>query len=146
MNILKYSLKLLPLRDRRLLTIASIFQVLLSFLDLAGVAIIGVLGSLTVNGVQSREPGNRVESVLRFVHLDNQTFQFQAAALGVLAALLLMSRTLLSVFFSRRTMYFLSRRGANISSQLLAKLLNQSYLQVNSRSVQESIFSIMSGV
>jgi ATP-binding cassette subfamily C protein len=78
---------------------ASIFQVLLSFLDLAGVAIIGVLGSLTVNGVQSRKPGNRVESVLSFLQLDDRTFQFQAASLGVLAALLLMSRTLLSVFF-----------------------------------------------
>jgi ABC-type multidrug transport system fused ATPase/permease subunit len=125
---------------------ASVFQILLSFLDLAGVIVIGVLGSLTVNGVQSKKPGNRVESVLNFLHLDGNSFQFQAAALGVLAAVLLMSRTLLSVFFSRRTMFFLSRRGANISSTLLAKLLNQSYLNVNARSVQETIFSIMSGV
>jgi ABC-type multidrug transport system fused ATPase/permease subunit len=137
---------MLPRRDRRLFTIAALFQVFLSFLDLAGVALVGVLGSLSVRGVQSKEPGNRVGAVLEFMNLDGQSLQFQVAILGVSAAVLLLSRTFLSVFFSRRTMYFLSRRSANISSQLTAKLLNQNYLEVNSRSVQESIFAIMSGV
>ena len=144
--LVKYSLAMLPKRDRRLLAIAALFQVLLSFLDLAGVALIGVLGSLSVRGVQSQEPGNRVGAVLEFMNLDGQSLQFQVGILGVSAAVLLLSRTFLSVFFSRRTMYFLSRRGANISSQLTAKLLNQNYLEVNSRSIQESIFAIMSGV
>lgn len=144
--LVKYSLAMLPRRDRRLLAIAAVFQVILSFLDLAGVALIGVLGSLSVRGVQSQEPGNRVAMVLEFLNLDGQSLQLQVGILGVGAATLLLSRTFLSVFFSRRTMYFLSRRGANISSQLTAKLLNQNYLEVNSRSVQESIFAIMSGV
>jgi len=145
-SLLKYSIKLLPNRDRRLLAVASLLQVFLSFLDLAGVAIIGVLGSLSVNGVQSREPGNRVSSVIKFLNLDGQTFQYQAAFLGILAATLLMTRTFLSVLFSRRIMHFLGQRGASISSQLIAKLLNQNYLEVNSRSVQETIFAITSGV
>jgi ABC-type multidrug transport system fused ATPase/permease subunit len=144
--LLKYSLAMLPRRDRRLLGIAAVFQVLLSFLDLAGVALIGVLGSLSVRGVQSQEPGNRVGAVLEFMNLEDQSLQLQVAILGVSAAVLLLSRTFISVFFSRRTMYFLSRRGANISSELTAKLLNQNFLEVNSRSVQESIFAIMSGV
>jgi ABC-type multidrug transport system fused ATPase/permease subunit len=144
--IVKFALHLLPKRDRGLLAIASVFQVGLSFLDLAGVALIGVLGSLSVNGVQSKQPGDKVSSVLVFLNLDGRPFQYQAAALGGFAALILFSRTLLSVFFSRRTMYFLSRRGANISSDLVSKLLNQSYLEVKSRSTQETIFALTSGV
>jgi ATP-binding cassette subfamily C protein len=68
---------MLPRRDRRLFTIAALFQVFLSFLDLAGVALVGVLGSLSVRGVQSKEPGNRVGAVLEFMNLDGQSLQFQ---------------------------------------------------------------------
>jgi ABC-type multidrug transport system fused ATPase/permease subunit len=43
-------------------------------------------------------------------------------------------------------MYFLSRRGATISSDILSRLLNQNYLEINSRSTQETIYSLTSGV
>lgn len=145
-KLVRFSIQLLPSRDRRLLFVASIFQIALSFLDLLGVAIIGVLGSLSVNGVQSKKPGDRVSSALELLQISDKNFQYQAAVLGVLAAVLLIGRTLLSVFFSRRTMYFLSRRGANISSELIAKLLNQSYLAINARSTQETIFALTSGI
>lgn len=145
-SLVKYSITLLPRRDRRILAFASVVQVFLSFLDLAGVALIGVLGSLSVNGLQSRKPGDRVSAVLEFLSLDDRTLQFQVASIGILAGTLLLSRTILSVFFSRRVMHFLSRRGANISSELIGKLMNQNYLEVNSRSVQETIFAVTSGV
>jgi ABC-type multidrug transport system fused ATPase/permease subunit len=144
--IVKFALNLVSARDRKLLVVASAFQVALSLLDLAGVALIGVLGSLSVNGVQSKAPGDRVSFVLEMLNLQRSTFQQQVAVIGLLAAAILISRTFLSAYFSRRTMFFLSKRGANISSQLVSKLFNQSYLEVNSRSVQETIYSIMSGV
>jgi ABC-type multidrug transport system fused ATPase/permease subunit len=146
LEITKFALNLLPKRDRRLLVTASLFQVGLSLLDLAGVALIGILGSLSVNGVQSKKPGERVNFVLEQLHLEGSTLQTQVAVIGSLAAGILISRTLMSAYFSRRTMFFLSKRGANISSQLVSKLLNQSYLQINTRSIQETIYSIMSGV
>jgi ABC-type multidrug transport system fused ATPase/permease subunit len=146
LSIVRYAARLLPKRDRRLLLAASIFQVCLSFLDLAGVALVGVLGSLSVNGVQSKAPGAKVETVLQLFSLDGKTFQFQVAIIGILAATTLISRTVLSVVFSRRTMYFLSRRGANISSDLVSRLLNDSYLNVSSKTTQETIFALTSGV
>lgn len=145
-EIVKFALSLVSQRDRRLLVLASFLQVTLSLLDLAGVALIGVLGSLSVNGVQSKAPGDRVSIVLDLLNLDQRTFQTQVAVIGSIAALTLITRTFLSAYFSRRTMFFLSRRGANISSILVSKLFNQSYLEVNSRSIQETIYSIMSGV
>ena len=146
MAIVKFALGLVSARDRRLLVVASLFQAALSLLDLAGVALIGVLGSLSVNGVQSKAPGDRVAFVLELLNLQRSTFQQQVAIIGLMAAAILISRTFFSAYFSRRTMFFLSKRGANISSQLVSKLFNQSYLEVNSRSVQETIYSIMTGV
>lgn len=146
MGILRKSLTLLSKRDRKILVASAAIQIFLSFLDVAGIALIGILGALSVNGVQSRAPGNRVSRALELLHIDSLAFQAQAATLAILASTLLLSRTLLSMYFSRRAMFFLSRRGANISLDLLSRLLNQSILDINSRTTQSTIYALTSGV
>lgn len=138
--------RLLPESDRRKLIIVSILQFLLSAMDLLAIAIVGVLGALTIRGINSQEPGNRVNSVLNFFHLSNFSFQSTVAILGLLAGLLLISRTLASVFLTRKTYFFLARRGAYISSLLVSKLLTQSILVIQKRTSQLTIYSLTSGV
>lgn len=140
------SVRVLSRADQRKIAIVVVFQIFLGLIDLAGVAAIGMLGSLAVRGVSSQGPGDRVEAVLRFLHLADQTFQTQAAVLGCLAATLLISRTILSVIFARRTLYFLSRRGARISSILISKLLSQDLLSIQRRTTQETLYAVTRGV
>ena len=118
----------------------------MGLLDLLGVAVIGVLGALAVNGVQSTQPGNRVNWILAQLHLSELSFQDQAAVLGIGATVILVSRTLFSVIFTRRVLFFLSRRGAAISTNLISRLLAQPLLKIQERTFQESIFSITNGV
>jgi ABC-type multidrug transport system fused ATPase/permease subunit len=146
LGIFRESLGLLTKRDRRLLAASTGIQISLSFLDLLGVALIGALGAISVNGVQSRSPGDRVFQLLRLLHIDTFSFQSQAASLAVLASVVLLARTFLSMYFSRRAMFFLSRRGANISLNLLSRLLNQNILEINSRTTQSTIYALTSGV
>ena len=115
-------------------------------LDLLGVAIIGILGALAVSGVQSKQPGNRVSAVLELLGLDSFSFQKQAAILGLAAAIILIGRTLFSIFFTRRTLFFLSRRGAVISSTLISRLLSQSLITIQSRTTQQTLYSVTQGV
>jgi ABC-type multidrug transport system fused ATPase/permease subunit len=124
----------------------STIQICLGLLDLIGVALIGVLGALAVNGVQSKSPGNRVSSALTFLHLDNFSFQTQSAILGLLAIFFLVSKTILSVYFSRHTLLFLSHKGAALSSELVSNLLLQPLTKIQSRSVQHTLFAITTGV
>ena len=63
------SVQVLPRKDRLKVSFVVILQIGLGLLDLAGVAIVGILGALAVSGVASREPGNRVYSVLNFLNL-----------------------------------------------------------------------------
>jgi ABC-type multidrug transport system fused ATPase/permease subunit len=121
-------------------------QVALGCLDLLGVAAIGVLGALSVTGVQSLQPGNRVGKVLETLGLENLTFQGQVAILGLAAAGILITRTILSIIVTRKVFYFLSRRGAMISSDLVSRLLSQSLLQIQMRSGQETLYALTSGV
>ena len=140
------SARIFSKRDKKRIIAVIILQICLGFLDLIGVAIIGILGALAINGVQSGKPGNRVSAVLDFIHLSGQSFQTQAAILGSAAAIILVGRTLISVFFTRRTLLFLSRRGALISADLISRLLSQSLLKIQERTNQETIYAVTYGV
>lgn len=140
------STQLLSRDDQKKIFIVLFIQIGLGILDLLAVAFVGVLGALAVNGVQSRGPGDRVSALLRTFGLENFSFQNQVALLGGLAALILILRTLLSVYFSRLTMFFLSRRGALVSSRLMKQLLSQPLLVVQERTAQETLYAITYGV
>jgi ABC-type multidrug transport system fused ATPase/permease subunit len=136
----------LPTGDRKKVVFVTIIQSLLGLLDLLGVMAIGLLGALSVTGLKSQEPGNRVSSVLDFLKLSDFSFQSQAAFIGSMAVFLLIGRTILSIIFTRRILFFMSRRGASLSADLIARLLSQSLLKIQSRSTQEIIYAISAGV
>ena len=137
---------ILPKSDSRKLAIVAIFQVLLSLFDLAGVAAIGILGALSVSGIQSRQPGVRVGNLLEFLGINNWQFQDQVAIIGLFAATTLIFRTAMSIYLTKRTLIFLSHKSAFISSKLISKFLNQRLLSVESRTTQENIYALSIGV
>jgi len=145
-NTVVRSARILSKSERRKISIVIALQVFLGMLDLLGVAIVGALASLAVSGVGSKQPGNRVSAALSYVNLDGLSLQYQAATLGIAASIILVSKTILSVIFVRKTMYFLSRRSAVISSSLIGKVLSQPLIQLQSRSMQKTLFSVTSGV
>lgn len=140
------SLSILPKSDRKKIIAVAVIQVCLGILDLLGVMTIGLLGALSVSGIQSQEPSNQINSILEFLSLSDSTFQIQATILVIFAALFLVGRTFLSIIFTRRILFFLSRRGAKISADLIARLLSQPLLTVQTRTTQETLFAVTSGV
>lgn len=140
------SAQILSVSDRRKIVAVVILQIVMGFLDLLGVLAIGLLGALSVTGLESQNPSHRFDSILRFLHISGGTFQTQAAILGGGAVVLLVGRTLLSIFFTRRILFFLSRRGALISASLISRLLSQSLLTVQSRTTQETLYAVTRGV
>lgn len=136
----------LPREDQRKIVIISLVQIFLSFLDLFGVLVIGLLGAVAVGGIASSKPGNRVTEVLQFLQISEASFQTQAAILGALAVVLLVGRTIFSIFFTRRILFFLSRRGASVSANLVSRMLSQPLLMIQSRTTQETLYSVTRGV
>jgi ABC-type multidrug transport system fused ATPase/permease subunit len=132
--------------DLRKIIAITILQISMGILDLLGVVAVGLLGALSVSGLQSTKPGDRIDSVLKFFHISQESFQTQALIIGLSAVILLVGRTMLSIFFTRRILFFLSRRGAKISSNLVSHLLSQPLLIVQSRTTQETLYAVTSGV
>lgn len=145
-NVLVKAARLLSSRDQKKIFGVIAIQIIFSLLDLIGVALIGVLGALAITGVQAKTPGNRVSFVLNFLGLSNQPLQGQATVIGLLGAFFLVSKTIFSVYFVRKTVYFLARKNAEISADLLSKVLSQSLTRLRTRSMQELLFGVTSGV
>ena len=137
---------MLPKKDQIKATWIVVIQIIMSLLDLVGVTMIGALGALSVQGLESKSAGNKVEVLLRLMHITNLKFQNQVAVVGVSAALILIAKTLLSVYFTRKTYFFLSRRGAQISADTISRLLSQNLLKIQSRSTQQTLFIVTTGV
>jgi ABC-type multidrug transport system fused ATPase/permease subunit len=140
------ALRILNSRDRVRVAVVMGIQIFLGLLDLLGVAVIGLLGALSLNGVQSRPPGDRVSAFLKFFGLFNEPFQNQAAILGIAASTILITRTLISIALTRKILFFLSRRGALISSDLMKKLMSQPLVTIQQNTLYENLYAITSGV
>jgi ABC-type multidrug transport system fused ATPase/permease subunit len=139
-------LKLFPKGDRKKIFWVVLLNIALGFLDLLGVAAIGLLGALSVTGIQSQEPNERVSTILNFLHLGDINFQKQIAFLAIAAAILFIFRTIASIFLTRKVYFFLSRRGALLTSELFAKLMSRSLVAVQERSTQETLYALTTGV
>ena len=140
------SARILSRNDQRKIILVTLLQMVMSLLDLAGVAFIGILGALAVNGIESKKQGTTVSSVLRLFHIDGRPLQTQAFVLGSIAAGVLISRTIISIVFTRKTLYFLSRKGAAISADLISKLLSQPLLKIQEKTSQETLYAVTFGV
>ena len=145
-SVLYRAAAVLSSSDRKKVFAVILIQVFLGGLDLVGVGLIGVIGSLTISGVGAKQPGNRVQWLLDQLQLGDFELQTQATILALLAVSIMVIKTLLSMFFIRKILYFLSYRGAKLSSILVSRLLAQPLLTVQSRSNQETLFVLTAGV
>ena len=136
---------LLEEKDRVYLGVIGLCQVVLNFMDLVGIALIGVVGAVSVNGLQSKTVGNRADQVLNLLKLSNLSFESQVVLLSLISALVLITKTLLSLFFSRKLIRFLAFRNAELSSKIFQKILKQNFLKLNMRTPQENYYYATAG-
>jgi ABC-type multidrug transport system fused ATPase/permease subunit len=138
--------KVLDNRSQKRYISLTVTQIVIALLDLVGVAMVGLLGALAIVGVQSSSPGKRLENVLTVLGIDESKFEVQFLAVATIASFVFILRTLLSLIFTQRTIRFLSDKGAEISSELMTKLLGKGLPTLTSRSSQDLIFSLTNGV
>jgi ATP-binding cassette, subfamily B, bacterial PglK len=138
--------KILGRGDQLKLFLVFVFNTLLAFVDLAAIAIVGLLGSLTVYGIQSATPSPFVLRILSILNIENIEFQKQVAIVGTMAAVLLIIKTFLSAYSSLRISRFLTFRSAKISAILIENWLASGLKSVRKLTSQESVFALTTGV
>lgn len=146
LGILRDSLQVLPSDARRKYFLACAAQIALSFFDLMGLAIVAGIGSISIHAIRGTQPGSLATKLLDILGLSTMSSLAQIGILGTLTIAIFTGKTVLSVILIRRILKFLSRKGAELSSELTSRVLNQDLL-VNMRwSSQELMFNTTYGV
>lgn len=146
LKTIKNCFVLLSKSEIKRLKVVSLAQLLLAFLDFAGVLAIGLIGTLSVYGIQSKTPSGRINSFLEYLGIQNWSLQKQVAVIGVVAGTILIAKSIFSAIISRRTIFFLSNRSADISIRILEKLTFSNLEQIRKRTRFENIFAVTNGV
>jgi len=142
----KKVLLLLEKKDRLKLFLVLIVNTFLAFLDLIGVALIGITSAILIRGLQGLTAGNQVSRFLEILNLDGLPQRNLLVLLGGTAIFFFVIKTILSVYFLRRTLRYMSIRNAQISSSLVSKMLNRPVERIFSKSIQHQIYNVTGGV
>lgn len=149
MKNIKSFLKCLSILDRsdqiKYLKIV-LLQALLGFLDLIGILALGLVGVMAVRGVQSLAPNQITLTVINLLNLENSSLQIQVGVIGTTAAVLLISRTILTMYFNWKILHFLANRSASISSNLLNKMTRRGLTQFQQLNTSETQYLLGPGV
>ena len=150
---LNQCLRILAKRDQRKYVYVVFIQVILGFLDLVSIAIIGVIGLITIKGVQSQSLTGIPLEIVTILNLTSFSFQSQVAVLGTFASITLILRTFLSMFLTWKVSSFLANRSKDISDQLMSRLINRGVMDFQHRNLSEmqhilgpGVFAISTGV
>lgn len=133
-------------QDKIKTLLVVIVQFFLGILDLLGVISIGLLGALVISDNKSINSNNAIDKLLMLFSSMNLGYSVEIVVLCAASVIFLIGRTLLSIFFTRRILFFLSNRGAKISAELVSRLLSKPLLTVQMKTSQETLFALTTGV
>jgi ABC-type multidrug transport system fused ATPase/permease subunit len=140
------SLRLLTRRDRRLLGLATAIQMSMSLLDLLGVLLLGIVTALAVSTVSDVPPPTLITSTLARFGLEDVDTLTLSVWLAVIAGFVLVFKSVINMYLTRRVLNFLANRQALVSGRLAAGLLSRPLLQLQQRSSQETVYALTTSV
>jgi len=143
---IKEVLLLLEKKDRLKLFLVLIINTFLAFLDLFGVALIGITSAILIRGLQGLAAGDQVTRFLELLNLDGLQQRSLLILLGGSAIFFFILKTILSVYFLRKTLRYMSIRNAQISSSLVSRMLNRPVEKIFSKPIQHQIYNVTGGV
>ena len=143
---LRKSLSLLDKKDKCKLVLICAAQSLLGILDLVGVLAVGLIGAISISGIQDKPLEGALGNAMNVLRLNNFEFRTQIFLVAGIAVIFLISKTILSIVLTRKILLFMSLKGAAISSRLVSKLLAQPITFIQQWSMQELIYAVNRGV
>jgi ABC-type multidrug transport system fused ATPase/permease subunit len=143
---IKAALGLLTAADRRRYRLVVVAQMLTSFLDLAGVLLVGLVGVLAAASIRGTPPPDAVVAAADRLGLGDLPPEALAGIVAAAAAAFLLTKSVVSADLMRRVFRFLGNRQAAVSTRLTAQLLAQPLLAIERRSSQETAYALSNAI
>lgn len=144
-TLISKSFQVYEKKARHKLYMSIFIQSCLSVLDLFGIAAIGLIGAMSVQGIQSNSNPKSVDKILTILNFDGFTFQTQVALLAILATVILISKTLISIVAIRRIYRFMSNQSAILAADLFARILRQPLSYITTLTPNKILYSVTAG-
>ncbi len=142
----RYLLSFISRDHKKKLVVFALFQALTGLLDLIGIGLIGLIGSLALTGVVATSvPNPTVVKSIDFLGLSGLELTSQVTILSLVAAICLIGRSVSAFYVSSRIFHFLGVEGALLSSKLANKILKKDISDIEARTRQDSVFILTSG-
>lgn len=145
-SYVRASLTMLEPADRRRYRVAVAAQVTLAALDLMGVLLIGVVGLLTAAAATGSPIPDGLQSAIDAVGMGDASMATVAVLFGALAAVLLISKSIISLWIQRRVALFLAGRTGVVAGRLVDRFLSQSLLDVQKRPASWTTYAFIEGL
>ena len=142
----KQSLALLEPRSRRKFIFAVIVQASLGLIDVVGVLLTGIIGTMASISYTHSNPPKQITKVLNFLHLSTQNPANTIMILSFCALVFFLSKTGLALFFTRKTFNFLATQQSRVSSALVKKILHSNYIWIRNQEPHVLSTTVILGV
>ena len=130
---------------KKKIVLISLITIGLNLLDFFAVSLIGVVGALAYRGIQSQGVGDRTAAVLEFLRVESLDLSEQIIVIGVAAFLMLVLKSVLVYFFTKKIFLFMSYQSAYLAEKLTRYITQSSVQEVQKRSSQDYVFHIVTG-
>ncbi len=145
-SILRLSYDLLPPSAKLKYVLAVVIQITLNLLELMGIGLVLGLVAISINGLKGTAPSPLVQEALNTLQIDGFAPKYQLYILSILVIFIFISRTALSIYLINKNLFFLSNRGAELSSNLIDKTLKLEHSEIKGESTQELLWAVTGGV
>lgn len=138
--------RILKPHERVSLIALSGAQVVLTLFDLTGIVLIGLLGNLTITGIESSGTQKATSVILNLLGLTHMTFQKQVMFLGLVSGTILTAKTLLSVLISKKSFNILALISARNSVETLERIIQLPTNELVKRTKLSYIYDLTEGI
>ena len=145
-EIQRKSYDLFDKRGKRKYLLAVGIQMSLGLFDILGIALAGVIGVLAAGSLTQAPLSPPIREALLLFGLENQGIGNLIIILCTVTLLFFVLKTLLALYFSRRSFRFLAHQQSRITSLLFSKVLNSEYIWLRHQEPHKLSTSLILGV
>ena len=139
------AIRLLAPGRRRLLVLTAALQISLGVLDLIGIALIGLVAAVAVSGIGMGSIPDWATGVLDRLGLGGLTVSQLSVIIALAAVTILVAKTVLSAFISRRITFFLANCQAELSARMARDFLRRPLADVQRWTTAEATYALNAG-
>jgi len=143
---LVFGYSILTFQARRKLWFSGISLCLIGILDLAGVALLAVIATVTLRAVNNKPISEDLSHFLNLFKINSGSIYETVLILTILMVVVFTVRSLVSIYLSNKIFKFLANQSNLLTNNFLIKLLSQDLLNLRKFTSQDILFGATTGL